>query len=93
MKNTENLKYIAFYLLLFATVILGASGKFSWAIIFPCALILAGAFIAVKGKDWRKLIGDNEMNAVVVFVATYISQLVLSAIGFGIVRLFNMLIN
>ncbi len=79
----ENVKYLLFYTLLIAVIITGAIG-YHWSVIFLAALILTISFIMVKGKDWRKLMGRTDLNPVVVFIGTFISQSVLSGILYGI---------
>ncbi len=81
----ENSKYLLFYALLLIVIVLGLL-QLHWLIIFPAALILSGTYIIIKGNRWRSVMGQNEMNAGVVFIATLLSQLVLSAILYGLGR-------
>lgn len=83
----ENIKYLLFYALLIGVGALGAL-QYHWLIIFPAALVLAVAYIVVKGKTWKQVMGKADMNGGVVFIATFISQIVLSAILYGLGRLF-----
>ncbi len=82
----ENLKYLAFYALLFIISIVGFMG-YSWLLILPSALVLSIAYIAVKGNGWRQIMGKAEMNGGIVFIAILVSQVVTAAIFFGIGRL------
>lgn len=87
----ENIKYVAFYALL---IVVGALGvmQFSWLILFPAALVLSLAYIAVKGNTWKQVMGKGEMNAGVVFIAVFISQLVLAGVLYGLGRLIGQLL-
>lgn len=82
----ENIKYLLFYALLIAVGVLGVLG-YHWLVIVPAALVLAVAYIVIKGKSWRQVLGKGEMNAALVFIATFVSQMVLSAILYGLGRL------
>lgn len=88
----ESIKYLAFYTLLILVVLLGIL-PVPWLVIVPVALVLTLVFIGVKGKAWRQVMGKGELNSGLVFVATWLSQLVLSAALFGLGRLINILIN
>ncbi len=79
----ENIKYLLFYVLLIAVIVVGAM-QYHWLVIFVAAFVLTISFILVKGKDWRKLMGRGDMNGVVVFIGAFISQTILSAILYGI---------
>lgn len=87
----ENMKYIGFYTLLLFVVLIGVL-QWSWLLVFPAALVLAGAYIAVKGKDWKQVMGKNELNGSVVFIAVIFSQLVIAALFYGVGRLIAMLL-
>ncbi len=86
----ENLKYLGFYALLIIVIVLGAL-HWHWLTIMPAALILTIAVIFVKGQDWRKVMGNSDMNGALVFVATYVSQVLIAAILFGLGRLLAMI--
>lgn len=88
----ENIKYLIFYALLIVVGVLGVM-QFHWLVIFPAAVVLSIAYIIVKGNTWKQVMGKGEMNGVVVFAATFISQLVLAGILYGIGRLIGQLIG
>ncbi|MBS9777881.1 MAG: hypothetical protein KGV50_03865 [Gammaproteobacteria bacterium] len=88
----ENIKYIVFYALLICVALLGFL-SYHWIVILPSAFILSIVYIIIKGNTWRQIMGKAEMNGVVVFVATMISQIVLSAILYGLGRLLASLFN
>lgn len=88
----ESIKYLAFYALLFVTAILGVM-KFHWLVIFPAALVLTLAYIAVKGSSWRQVMGKGNMNGGVVFLATLIAQCLTAGIFYGIGRAIAILMN
>ncbi len=79
----ENVKYLIFYALLIVIVVLGAIG-YPWLVIPVAALVLSVAYIVVKGDGWRQVMGNNEMNGGLVFIAVLISQGVLAAICYGL---------
>lgn len=88
----ENIKYIGFYALLVIVIVLGVL-QYPWWIIVPSALVLTLAYIAVKGSTWKQIMGKGEMNGSVVFIAAFVSQLVLAGILYGIGRLVAMMIG
>ncbi len=79
----ENIKYLIFYALLICVGVLGFL-QYHWLVIIPAALVLSGGYILVKGASWKEVMGKNTMNGGIVFVATFISQIVLSGILYGI---------
>ncbi len=87
----ENIKYVLFYVLLIAVIVAG-SINYHWLVIFLAALILTISYIMVKGREWRQLMGRTDLNGVVVFIGTFISQMVLSSILYGIGRLIGYLL-
>lgn len=90
--NMENIKYLAFYALLLVIIVLGVM-KLSWLIIFPAALVLSLAYIAVKGSSWRQVMGQTNMHGGAVFIAVFISQIVTATLFYGIGRLVSMVLN
>lgn len=88
----DSIKYLVFYALLVVIIVLGAMG-YSWLLIAPAALVLSAAYIAVKGQDWKQVLGRADMNGGVVFIAVLLSQSVLAAICYGLGRLVYMLIR
>ncbi|MBS9781643.1 MAG: hypothetical protein KGV56_04040 [Gammaproteobacteria bacterium] len=88
----ENIKYILFYALLIGVIVTGAM-QYHWLVMFLAAFILTISFILVKGKDWKQLMGRTDLNGVVVFIGTFISQAVLSGILYGIGRLIGYFIH
>lgn len=88
----DSIKYLVFYALLLVIIVLGAMG-YSWLLIAPAALILSAAYIAVKGQDWKQVLGRADMNGGVVFIAVLLSQSVLAAICYGLGRLVYVLIH
>ena len=88
----DSIKYLVFYALLLVIIVLGAMG-YSWLLIAPAALVLSAAYIAVKGQDWKQVLGRADMNGGVVFIAVLLSQSVLAAICYGLGRLVYMLIR
>ncbi len=88
----ENIKYILFYALLIGVIVTGAM-QHHWLVIFLAAFILTISFIMVKGKDWRKLMGRTDLNPVIVFIGTFISQSILSGILYAIGRLIGYFIH
>lgn len=79
----EKIKYLLFYALLIAVIITGAMDC-HWLVIFLAAFILTISFILVKGKDWKQLMGRTDLNPIVVFIGTFISQSVLSGLLYSI---------
>ncbi len=75
----ESIKYILFYALLIGVIVTGAI-QYHWLVIFLAAFILTISFIMVKGKNWKQLMGRTDLNGVVVFIGTFISQTVLSGL-------------
>lgn len=88
----ETAKYLIFYALLIAIIVLGAM-TYHWLIIFPAGLVLAIGYVVVKGDSWRQVMGKSDMNAGLVFFATWFSQTILATILYGIGRLIAMMIN
>ncbi len=88
----ETIKYLSFYALLIVVGVLGAM-HYHWLIIVPSALVLTLAYILVKGSDWRQVMGKGNMNAGIVFIATFISQIVLAGILYAVGRLIAYFIN
>lgn len=88
----ENAKYLGFYALLLVILVLGFLQK-TWLLIVPAALVLALAYMAVKGSSWKQIMGKGEVNVSVVFIGILLSQLLTSAIFFGIGRLVALLFN
>lgn len=86
----ESIKYLAFYALLLLVTLLGFL-SLPWLVIVPAALILTVAFITVKGKTWRQVMGKNDLSTGLVLMATVLSQLVLGAFLFGLGRLVKQL--
>lgn len=81
----ESIKYLLFYALLIVVGVLSVL-NYHWLVIIPAALVLTIAYIAVKGNTWRQVMGKGDMNGAVVFIATFISQIVLAGILYGIGR-------
>ncbi len=79
----ENIKYLLFYALLIAIIVLGALA-YPWLVIAPAALVLSIAYILVKGKGWRQVLGKNDMNGALVFIGVLFSQSILAAICYGV---------
>lgn len=82
----ETAKYLFFYALLIGVIILGVMNT-HWMIIFPAALVLSLTYIFVKGANWKRLMGNTDLNTTVVFTAVFMSQCLLAAIFWGIGRL------
>lgn len=79
----ENIKYLLFYALLIAIIVLGALGYPS-LVIAPAAIVLSIAYILVKGDGWKQVLGKGDMNGGIVFIGVLLSQSVLAAICYGI---------
>lgn len=75
-------KLIFFYALLLGVLLLGLF-KMPWITVLPLAVFLSFAYIWVRGKSWRNVIGNAELAAPVVFVAVFISLLLVTGLFFA----------
>lgn len=79
-------KFWMFYALLVAVIVFGVM-RWHWLVIFPSALLLTIGYIVVKGNRWRQVMGKADMNASLVFIGAFISQIVTAAVLYGVGRL------
>lgn len=88
----ENIKYLLFYALLIVIIALSAMG-YPWLIIVPAAVVLSIAYILVKGSNWKQVLGKDNLNGGMVFIAVLLSQTVLAAICYGLGYIIHLIIK